>query len=103
MASKIDLHIHTTASEWTMSPEELVGQAKSWIGRFAVTDATTPWPGGLRRVRRCGAGGGGDPWNEISTDHRERTSMCWVTGWMQRAPGPPGSAELGAGGPPPPQ
>ena len=42
MASKIDLHIHTTASDGTMSPEELVGRAKrAGLGVLAVTDHDT--------------------------------------------------------------
>ena len=71
MASKIDLHIHTTASDGTMSPEELVGRAKrAGLGVLAVTDHDTM--AGVDSAVSAGAALGVEviPGIEISTDYR---------------------------------
>lgn len=71
MASKIDLHIHTTASDGTMSPEELVGRAKrAGLGVLAVTDHDTM--AGVDSAVSAGAALGVEviPGIEVSTDYR---------------------------------
>lgn len=71
MTSKIDLHIHTAASDGTMSPEELVGRAKrAGLGVLAVTDHDTM--AGVDSAVSAGAALGVEviPGIEISTDYR---------------------------------
>ena len=54
LTRKIDLHLHTTASDGTLSPEELVEQARlAGIGLLAVTDHDTA--AGVLRAQARGA------------------------------------------------
>ena len=70
MASKIDLHVHTTASDGTITPKALVAQAKAaGIGTLAVTDHDTV--AGVAQARTEGERLGVEvlPGIEISADY----------------------------------
>lgn len=70
MANRIDLHTHTTASDGTLSPAELVSHAKELgLTTVAITDHDTM--GGVAEAKRAGAALGVEviPGIEISTDY----------------------------------
>lgn len=71
MASKIDLHIHTTASDGTLSPKTLVERAKAaGLTALAVTDHDTM--AGIPEAQAAGAALGVEVLAgiEVSTDYR---------------------------------
>ena len=87
MASKIDLHLHTTASDGTLTPWELVEQAKvAGIGALAVTDHDTM--AGVPQAVAAGAALGVRVLGgiEISTDYQSRDTHVLGYGLQPDAP-----------------
>ena len=71
MANKIDLHTHTTASDGTLTPTELVAHARELgLSAVAITDHDTM--NGVAEAQTAGERLGVEviPGMEISTDYR---------------------------------
>lgn len=87
MASKIDLHIHTTASDGTFTPSELVQRAKAaGLGALAITDHDTM--AGVPEAQAAGAALGVEVLGgiEISTDYRGEDTHVLGYGLRPDAP-----------------
>ena len=87
MASKIDLHIHTTASDGTLTPAQVVELAKAQgLHTIAITDHDTMGgvPEAVEAGRRIGVAV--IPGIEISTDYRDRDTHVLGYGLDWNAP-----------------
>ena len=87
MANRIDLHTHTTASDGTLSPTELVAHAKELgVTTLAITDHDTM--GGVAEARRAGEQLGVEviPGIEISTDYLGEDTHVLGYGMDESAP-----------------
>ena len=84
----VDLHTHSTASDGTDTPAELVKAAlELGLGALAVTDHDTL--AGVAEARRAAAGSGLEliPGTELSLDY-DRGGMHLVVLWLEPGPGP---------------